>query len=312
MTWPDFIVIGAPRSGTTSLHSYLGEHPRVHMSRIKEPNYFLFDGDPPRFGGPGGEMTARDSIHLERDYRALFEEGAGATARGESSPKYLSTPGTAGRIAGTLPDVKLLAILRNPVDRALSDFALRVRDGWEPCATLEEALEDEPKRLRENWSLGLYLERGFYARQLAEYFDAFPAEQIRIYLHEDLHERSDWLFEDIFEFLGVDAAFRPKMEETLNVSGSIRNPLLRTIWTRTNPVKDLLRPLLPRRVRRSVSNYFITRPKRKLESPPSLRARLLEEYRADMEKLQEMIGRDLSGWLDPDRARPASGRRRAS
>ncbi len=303
MPWPTFIVIGAPRSGTTSLHSYLAQHPDVYMSAVKEPNFFLFGGSPPDFGGPGpgADMTARDSVYREEDYLALFEPGAEAIARGESSPKYLPTPGTARRIYERIPRVRIVAILRDPVDRALSDFALRVRDGWEPCDSLEEALAEEDRRIRENWALGLYLQRGFYARHLKEYYAHFPEEQIRVFLYDDLRDRPRWLLESLFRFVGVDPAFEPDTSRSLNVSGRIRNPLLRFVWTRTNWAKDLLRPVLGKRLRKRLSRFFITQPKRGLEFPDDLKRTLRSKYAEDVRALQELIERDLSSWMtNPD------------
>ena len=86
---------------------------------------------------------------------------------------------------------------------------MRRRDGWEPCETLEQALTDEERRLQERWASGIYLQRGFYGAQLSEYFAHFPAEQIRVYLYDDLLTDPEALWQDLFAFLGVDTDFRP-------------------------------------------------------------------------------------------------------
>lgn len=295
--WPTFIVIGGTRCGTTSLHSYLDQHPEVLMSRIKEPNFFIPEGSARDFGGPGADMILRQSVFEESAYRALFPPADGVLAYGESSPRYLSTPGTAARIRSRLPGVKLIAILRNPVDRALSDFSLRTRDGWEPCRTIEAALADEKRRLAENWATGLYRYRGYYGRQLQEYFQAFSRRQIQVVLYEDLVTRPDWLYQLLFSFIGVDPSFRPRMDKSLNVSGVISNPVLRLLWTRSNRLKDLARPLLPLRARRRISEFFISREKQKLSFSREVRERLLADYTEDILRLQSLIDRDLSQWL---------------
>ena len=116
---PSLIIIGAPRCGTTSLHAYLGQHPDVYMSPLKETNFFLFDQKKPAFAGPDGESINRDSIYRLEDYRKQFVPRTTEKAAGEASPRYLGSTGTAARIHAFLPDVKLIAILRNPVKRAL-------------------------------------------------------------------------------------------------------------------------------------------------------------------------------------------------
>lgn len=294
---PTFLIIGAAKAGTTSLHAYLQQHPQAYMSPLKETNFFTFEGGEPRFGGPDGEVFARDSVWRIDDYARLFAGRTDQIAIGEASPRYLAVEGTAARIQRCLPDVKLVAILRHPADRAFSAFSMRRRDGWEPCATLEQAIADEPRRLAEGWGGGLYLENGFYARQLTPYYRLFDRRQIRVYLYEDLVSAPERLFEDLFEFLGIDPQFRPQTSERLNVSGTIKNPLLRIAWTRTHGLQRMVRPLMPKPTRQRISRFFTGREKARLPFPPDQRTRLLERYRDDIEQLQGLIGRDLSAWL---------------
>jgi hypothetical protein len=298
MALPNFIIIGAARSGTTSLYEYLRQHPQVYMSPLKETNYFLFGGEEPSFGGPDGRVVNRDSVYRREDYENLFAGRTNQIAVGEASPKYLPTPGTARRIRELLPDARLIAILRNPVQQSLSQYSFRRRDGWEPCATLAEAIEDEPRRLREGWAGGLYLQRGLYARHLREYLEHFPPDRVRVYLYDELAADPDGLLRDLFRFLGVDDSFVPEMSSRFNVSGEIRNPVLRFLWTRTHALQAALRPLLPKPVRLKVSSFFTSRPKRKLVFDEEDRVRLRDYFRDDIRELQAMIGKDLSSWLD--------------
>lgn len=297
MTLPNFLVIGAAKAGTTSLHRYLGQHPQIFMSRLKETNFFALEGKP-RFGGPHDRsIVNRDMIWRERDYRRLFRHVRGELAIGEASPRYLYTPGTARRIRSRIPEARLLAVLRQPAERAHSHFVMRCRDGFEPCATLEEALADGPRRRRLNWASGRYLEQGFYARQLSEYFDNLPSDQVRVFLFEDLCNDPQGLLRQIFEFLGVDEDFPIDTSRRENVSGTLANPILRLLWTRTHPPRRLIRPLLPKRLRGLVSRFVISRPLYRVPLEPGLRRRLTELYRDDILELQKMIDRDLSAWL---------------
>lgn len=294
---PNFIIVGAAKSGTTSLYEYLCQHPDVYMSPLKETNYFAFDGRRPRFGGPDGAVFNRDSVYLLEDYERLFADRRAQTAIGEASPRYLFTAGTARRIANRIPEVRIVAILRNPVDRAFSAFSMRKRDGWEPCDSFEAALDEEPKRLREDWASGIYLQRGFYAQQLQEYYREFPRERVRVYLYDDLVAEPRELLADLFGFLGVDDAFVPDLSLRYNVSGVIRSPTLRFLWTRTHPIQALVRPLLPKAVRQTIARRFVGLEKERLHLSGETRRRLQALYQEEICRLQGLIERDLSAWL---------------
>jgi hypothetical protein len=299
MTLPNFLVIGAAKSGTTSLHQYLRQHPQIYMSRLKETNFFAFDSDRPDFGGPDGDVFNRDCVCRMEDYVRLFDGRTDEIAVGESSPRYLGAEGAAGRIKRCIPDARLIAILRHPADRAFSAFAMRQRDGWEPCATLDEAIADEPRRIEERWGSGIYLRPGFYAKLLQPYFEHFHRDQIRIYLYDEFATAPDALLEDLFGFLGVDRRFRPGTAQKLNASGIIKNPVMRLIWTKTHPLQRTIRPLLPKTAREGVSRFFLGLEKVRLPFPPEQRERLTNFYRDDIRQLEKLIGRDLSIWLAP-------------
>ena len=297
MTLPNFLIIGAAKSGTTSLHDYVGQHPQAYMSPLKETNFFTFDGGRPNFGGPDGDVFTRNSVYCMEHYAHLFDGQTDQIAIGEASPRYLSVEGTAARIKRCLPSVKLVAILRNPADRAFSAFSMRKRDGWESCETLEQAIADEPRRITERWGGGIYREGGLYARQLRQYWEHFDAKQIRVYLYEDLVSTPNQLLGDLFDFLGIDPRFRAETSQRLNVSGVIKNPILRAAWTKTHRIQRMIRPLVPRPTRQRISRFFTGLEKERLPFPPEQRKRLVDYYHDDVEQLQGLIGRDLSAWL---------------
>ena len=171
---PNFLVIGAGKSGTTSLYYYLRQHPEIFMSPVKEPGFFALEGHPLDFRGPGDERLRETTATTLESYEKLFSEARGESAVGESSVLYLYDGNAHESIARHIPDVKLLAVLRNPVDRAYSAFLHRTRDGYETCATFEEALAAEPQRAADGWYYGWrYREYGFYHRSLVRYYDRF-------------------------------------------------------------------------------------------------------------------------------------------
>src|SRR3954447_2114624 len=122
MSLPDFLLIGAPKAGTTALHVALSEHPQIFMSSPKEPKYFLSDDGvrPVARGGPGDAQTIRKQLWQRADYEALFEAARADALRGESTTLYLGNPAAHRRIHALLPQARLVAVLRDPVDRAHS------------------------------------------------------------------------------------------------------------------------------------------------------------------------------------------------
>lgn len=292
MPLPNFLIIGAGRSGTTSLYQYLRQHPKVFMSRVKEPNYFAFaeGGD-----GPGAAWLRSTSITTRREYEALFADAGGARAIGEASARYLISAEAPARIRGVIPEVRLIAILRHPVDRALANYLGHRRDGFEPAASFEAALEDQERRRCEGWPLGAFVDFGFYSRQLSRYYQLFPRDQLRIHLYEDLVRDAGGLMRDCLAFLEVDSNLMPDFSQRHGRTGIIRNPLLRWLWRRER-VRVALAPWLPRAWRDRGYAWLmrdLVRPEMKLET----RAHLLGLYREDTLALQDLIGRDLSDWL---------------
>ena len=294
--YPSFLVVGAAKAGTTAIYQYLRQHPQIYLTPLKETNFFALDGTPPRFAGPRADILNRDAIWRIEDYRRQFDGVTTETAIGEVCPRYLFTPGTAARIARRVPEVRVIALLRNPAERAFSGYSMYRRDGLEPATTFAAALSDEPRRIRENWAYAIHRRYGFYGAQLAEYYDCFPRENIRCYLYEDFSAEPMALLADLFRFIGVDSDFAPDMTRRPNRSGMIRNPLLRFLWTRTHHVRGAL-PLLPKSVRQRAAAFFTNRPMDPLPFPEEVRRDLLASYRDDIRRLERLIGRDLGYWL---------------
>ncbi len=299
---PTFLIIGAVKSGTTSLYHYVGQHPEVFVSPVKETNFFAFCDGMPEYRDPWAVLLRQEWVRDLESYRRLFAPGTSSRARGEASPQYLFRPGTAERIHRHLPGVKLIAILRHPADAAFSSFMMRLRDGHEPYSDFRRAIDAEERGEREGWSFGEYVSRFYYYRQLSAYYSVFRREQIRVYLFEDLMTDPAGLLRDLFQFIDVKPDFLADTSIRLNRSGVIRNPLLRRVWHLSGPLRARVRPLLPPRLRRRAYRMVV----RDIEKPrfdPALRRELAERYRDDIVRLQELIGRDLTAWLDPAETR---------
>jgi hypothetical protein len=258
---PNFLVIGAAKAGTTSLYRYLEQHPEVYMSPIKEPNFFALEGQPLDFCGPGdAAYIRRFSVTDRAAYEALFDGVRGEVAVGEASALYLYSPAAPLNICRYAPRMKLIAILRHPVERAYSAFLHLLRDEREPVADFAGALGEEKARVQRGWEhIWHYRRMGFYAEQLARYYRHFSREQLRVYRYEALRDDPERLIADIFEFLGVDPDFTPDMSVRHNAPG----------------LEPAARPPLC----------------------PAVRRRLLAHYRDPTLELQELLELDLGNWF---------------
>ena len=210
MVMPNFLIIGTAKAGTTSIASYLAQHPEIYISPIKEPYFFSFEGEEVNFQGPGDRHAFRLCVNHLIDYQKLFENVSGEIAVGEASSTYLYIDKSAKRIRDYLPDVKIIAILRNPVDRAYSSYLHLIRDGHEKIIDFSLALKEESKRIHNNWMpLWHYKQYGFYYKQLKNYYNVLDPHQIKVFLYEDLTLNPHFLLKEIFEFLDVDSYFVP-------------------------------------------------------------------------------------------------------
>ena len=178
---PDFLVIGAPKAGTTALHAALARHPGLYMSAVKEPKFFLSDGPPPTKGGPGDALTYREHIWRRPEYEALFDPAPPGTLRGESTPLYLYDRAAVRRIRDTLPRARLIVVLRDPVERAHSNWTHLWSAGLEPVGDFVRACAEEERRIAAGWaSFWHYTGLSRYGEQLEYLFTLFPREQVLV------------------------------------------------------------------------------------------------------------------------------------
>jgi hypothetical protein len=202
---PDFLLMGAPKAGTTALHAALALHPELFLSPVKEPKYYLCgDSPPPAYRGPGDAHSNQEWIWQRQRYLDLFS-GAGDDQRaGESTPFYLYNRDARRRIATDLPNARLVAVLRDPVDRAYSDWMHLWADGLEPCADVVAACNLEPKRVDDGWApFWHYRGLGMYGRQLADLFEHFPRDQVLVLRYRALVDEPRATLNRVCRFLDI-------------------------------------------------------------------------------------------------------------
>jgi hypothetical protein len=270
------------------------------MSPDKEPRFFAYEDEKPRFNGPGDQDRLPRFTTLE-PYQALFAGVTNETAIGEASVIYLYSSKATKRIRHHIPDTKLIAILRHPVDRAYSRFWNNLAfQQEEPLTDFGQALQAEDARIQANWHPRWhYKQRGFYYVQLKRYFDVFDRDQIHVCFTQDLADAPLGLVQDIFRFLGVDETFEPQLATRYHWAQSRpRNAALHEFLTRPNAAKTVFKQLVPTRLRRQLgSGLRALNATPRPPVPPELRAALIAEYREDILQLEDLIQRGLSEWL---------------
>lgn len=265
----DFIVIGAQKSGTTSLFHYLRAHPRIHIPFVKEIGFF---------------STERRFHKGVSWYLRHFADAAPQQIVGDVSPQYMAHTAAPGRIHALFPDIRLIAVLRNPIDRAYSAYRMAVRHGGEKRA-VEEALPPPPDRSRQYVD---YVGTSMYGKILEEYLKYFPASQIRLVFTEYLAARPEQVMQDLFGFLGVDTGAMPgNLHQRYHRDGDRRYPFLA-------PAKRLigkLEKLLPNQYRGWSLRFdqWNTRPGQKADLPAELHDRLAAYYQADVARLERLF-----------------------
>jgi hypothetical protein len=298
---PNLFIVGAPKCGTTSLHTYLGSHPDIFMSVRKEPRFFAPDLD------SGAPDDSRYFVRDEREYLAMFREAGSAAYAGESTALYLLSVEAAARIRAFSPDARIIIMVRDPVELMYAFHHERVCGANEDITDFEEALAAENDR-RAGLRLpkkGIipralqYREVATLTSQIERYIYLFGRNHIHFVVFDDLKRDTPGEYRKILEFLGIDPRFEPDFS-VRNRSQRVRSTLVRDLLRRPSPafregVRRILPPELRRAVRRGLRSWNFqdaTRP----PLSPELRRHLQDEFAPEVERLGTLLDRDLSAW----------------
>ena len=314
---PNFLVIGAHRSGTTSLYYELAQDAQFFMAPVKETNFFAVakgETDLPLTPNARTRLIERSIVTAE-EYVALFDGSSGAVAVGEVSPSYLYSPTAAKRIKASLPQAKLVAILRNPVDRAYSAFARRT--GGSVDVSFEQDFVETAVREAEARSRGEPADRltlvdgSLYGVHLSHYYNLFERSQIHIALFEDLWSHRGESWDAMYQFLEADNSGPEGATSHFNASGSPRSQRLDRLIKGAPRLRRFVKTTLPRRLvlsaglaRQRIEKWNLRRPHAITDHERSF---LLDRYfRQDIRHLAALTGKDFTRWLDPTPSNPMS------
>jgi hypothetical protein len=299
---PNLFLVGAQKSGTTTLALMLSSHPRVFMSSPKEPGFLAF-GERGYTGRDGhGRIAHARSwvVRSEGEYLDLFRD-APSQARwlGEASTWYLSEPHVAERLADFSPDARIIVIFRQPADRAYSAWCHARRDGEEPCEDFASALAMECERSSSSHLLR-YREMSEYARQLRRYLEVFGQNRVLPLFYEDLRDDPDGLWQRCCSFLELDPRHCRPPSYRQNRSGEPRSRLLHGLM-RSERFKRAVKALLPVRVTALAKNRLESLNLRSFPPiEPGIRRSLTLELSEEIHDLMRLTGRDLRHWLPND------------
>lgn len=306
MPLPDFLIAGVPKSGTTALHSALSAHPDLYLSTVKEPKFFLSEGRPPAGGGPGDVQTYQEHVWRQADYEALFDPAPAGALCGEATPFYLYDLAAHDRIRNLIPDVKLILLLRDPVDRAHSNWTHLWNAGLEPESDFLAACQAEPERKAAGWAgFWHYVGLGRYGRQVQHLYQVFPRRQVLLLRYRELTDAPAATLDRVCDFLGVrTGVLRAIPRENVNrhvVEHNAVNRMLRGMLRAGGrfghrfpvPLRLAARAPLLAILHRKQGSRPVTTPRE--------RAALLPLFAEDIALLQDVTGERYDDWLAVDR-----------
>lgn len=288
-TWPNLFIAGPPRSGTTTLHNWIEQHPDVAMSRIKEPHFF---------SGIEFPEIQQKVLQVTQDkdaYLDLFQTSHHVSIKGESSSHYLADPDAPERIHAMIPNARIIVILRDPIQRAYSHYLLYGRRGKEISFSqvIRSCIERMPPYDELVYNI---VDQGCYFKHLQRYYKWFSKEQILTLSFPLLHENPENLLEQICEFLGVDVQLAAGIntDQTANPYMQPSNQVFKKILANETltlaGLKMVPRPIL-QKIRYGV---LLKSEEKKPEIDKNTRRLLTEIYEPELDKLDNLLGENLN------------------
>ncbi len=307
--WPDFIVIGAGKSGTTALNEYLDQHPEIFMSTRKEPNFFgLENVDIDSYEIEESRQYHLDSIYKKDEYLALYDGASDEQKTGEISNLYLYSSEAYKAIKNYVPEAKLVALLRQPADRLFSRYLHMIREDRVPAEDWSQLFD----RSTIWWKRPDLVNEGFYCRHLRKYFEHFPKENIKVFLYDEFRKDPEAILKEIYKFIGVNDRVLVDTDIVVNKSGKRKNDLFNIMLGQNGMLVNLTKAIFPRLHDRFKRNKdvikYLNKARNKhiisMKMDSELRNRITSEiYHDDIVELGKLLNRDMTEWLAPREAK---------
>jgi hypothetical protein len=304
---PNLFIVGQPKSGTTALHQFLGKHPEIYMSSIKEPHFFCSDFhlESDRAYGKQRFFDFRSESAYLQLFNKAKNKGKNVKIIGESSTNYLYSQVAAEKIYNFNPDAKIIIVLREPAKFLYSLHSHYVKFTEENEPDFLTALVLEPQRKQEEAlsqrvtspSYLYYSQRIQYSQQVKRYCDRFKPEQIKVIIFEEFQSDNERIFREVLEFLGVKTNFTPeyaavnvnKEVKFKTVNNLINNPVAKSIS------KNLLSQEFNDFVRDNIVEKLLWHQAPKAKMPEEIKLQLMAQYQSEVAKISELLNLDLLG-----------------
>ncbi len=287
----DAMIAGAQKAGTSSLLSYLAQHPSIVTHRARELTLFVNEAEHAR----GYDAIAAEQFPEPRDDQKLLAKSAG----------IMDLPEAIDRLHEHRPGVRLIFALRDPVDRAYSAYWFARRRGWEPVTEFERALDAPADRFGDDWVRRrntAYIRRGLYADHLARVLERFDRSRVLVLIADGPKRDYAAMCRRVFEFLGVDAAFEPDVTRRVNPAGAARSEAMAQALSGDHGLKRAVRAALPRSLARGIRQRLRRWNERAFEPPPmneQTRRMLASVFAPHNVRLAERFDLDVSHWSAP-------------
>ncbi|MEC7646425.1 MAG: sulfotransferase [Bacteroidota bacterium] len=293
---PNLLIVGAAKSGTTSLHNYLKQHPDIFMTKHKEP-HFLINSQ------IGKNRIHRGVVGLE-EYKSMFTTKKEYKYKGESSVMYLAFPEfSIANIKKYLPShVKIIIMLRNPVERAFAGYLHNLRYNISENLSFDEAIENSESRYFNDTDITpdtRYLHVGEYYLQVKAFMDAFQSN-VHVIFYDDYVSDINLCLQDVFHFLDVENIPIDTSKRHMQGGWMFKNKFWRNLLIPKNNAKSLIKRIFPNKImrqalkKRIMNMTTIATP----EMPVFMRDKLRVYYRNDVSNLSKLLNRDLNHWID--------------
>ncbi len=298
---PNLFIVGQMKSGTTALHNFLGQHPQVFMSRVKEPHFFCSDFHL--------ESDQHHGKHLFFDFREetaylqLFAKAKVEKVVGESTANYLYSSVAAEKIHNFNPDAKIIILLREPAEflYSLHSHYVKFTEENEPDFSTALALETERKQGKYTSprimspSFLYYSQRVQYYQQVKRFYDRFGSEQIKVIVFEEYKSENDRIYREILEFIEVDPSFTPEYD-SLNVNKEVKYKAINDL-VNIPVVKNISKSLFSQKFNEFVRDNFVEKllwhQAPKATMPEKIKYQLMQEYQPEVTKISELLDLDL-------------------
>ncbi|KHE71456.1 sulfotransferase [Halobacillus sp. BBL2006] len=294
---PNLFIVGAAKSGTTALYNYLNAHPEVFMSSTKEPHFFCQKYIDLPLKGPGDLENQKKWITNQVKYKKIFNQYNSEKVAGEASTQYLYYYNTAKELHSFNPNAKIIIMLRDPIDRAVSAYTHLKRDLREKYS-FDEGLRKEEYRIDNNYEfIWHYKNVGLYSKQVKKYIEVFGEDNVKVIIYENFKKDLDANLYEIYKFLGINEKVRIKNRGAkYNVSGVPKNKFINYLANEKNFLKKILKPIIPSNIRGKISGELRSFSYKKLEISEETRSYLIDFYQKDIESLEEILGYKITTW----------------